>query len=403
MRIFVCCFVMCSYAIAAPPVDLVAPQVAEQYRQAFPAVDDAAVANLLLADDLIFYTENEIPKAYQHANSFHNPMYNIAAQPDPFGNGNREFPWADPGGITGTTNVDVFRFVRFPKRADGTYWPVVYWNQPLPDYGRDGNGSSSWRWRYPNGTVFGELLGMRRPNKFTYAFELRLRTREGDQWAVDVFRPFPTAKDMASRIKELRPNWKEDAKLVTLMQHLEGNFNFQEVTVRDNSGVGFNRTVKVHPLPPIDDDQLVAELLVTTRWKSALGEAWKQDATAGVVNAPTVVQNASMHIVPTNYGAHAFGADREECMNCHKHTNAAVAAFSPNREWYGRIRGSDGIFSFHPWSRSSISPNGTYRPVRLNPLLYNAGLVERYNQGQHPASVYPNLDATIYAEGHNGR
>lgn len=383
---------------AQPPVRLVPASAEQQYRQAFPAVDDEDIAELLASDDLVFYTEREIPKAYQNDNTFHSPYYNISGEPDPFGNGNREFPWNEAGGAHNVRNLEVFRFIKFPKKKDGSYWPVVYWNERLPVTFRDGNGST-WRWRYPNGTVIGELMGIKHKNGYTYPFELRLRMREGSEWGVDVFRPFPTADDLAKRVKELRPEWQRDPELSRLMSHLTQDWKFPTVTMRDNSGRGFSTTAKVHPLPAINDDDLVARLLVETRWYSALGEDWKSDAEKGAVTAPTVNPGTGFHIVPERYAAHGFGVDRYECIQCHQHTNKAVAAFTPNRGWYGRIRGSDGIFSFHPIARSSISGNGSRIQVRMNPALVSAGLVERYNPSRHPKEMYTGLDSDFYKEG----
>jgi hypothetical protein len=68
-----------------------------------------------------------------------------------------------------------------------------------------------------------------------------------------------------------------------------------------------------------------------------------------------------------------------------------VREFEPRRDWYGRIRGSDGIFSFHPFAPESISHNGSGLPVRLNPRLVEAGIVEPYDAGRHPASLYHEL------------
>lgn len=57
--------ILASPAFAQPPVRLVSPQQEAQYRQAFPAVYDEDIAKLLASDDLVFYTEKEIPKAYR--------------------------------------------------------------------------------------------------------------------------------------------------------------------------------------------------------------------------------------------------------------------------------------------------------------------------------------------------
>lgn len=390
--------VTAAFVDAQPPARLVSPQQEQQFRAALPAVYDDEVQEILASDDLVFYTEREMPKAYQHDNGFHSPYYNISGEPDPFGNGNREFPWNEAGGAHNVRNLEVFRFIKFPKRKSGGYYPLIYWNERLPATFRDGNGST-WRWMYPNGTVIGELMGIKHSNGYTYPFELRLRYREADEWGVDVFRPFPTAKDLAKEIEKLKPAWNRDPELSRLMSALNNDWKFPTVTMRDNSGKAFNHTVKVHPLPAINDDDLVAKLLIETRWSSALGEEWKSDAEKGAVTAPTVNPGTGFHIVPERYAAHGFGVDRYECIQCHKHTNRAVSTFTANRGWYGRVRGSDGIFSFHPIDRRSIAGNGSQLQVRMNPTLVSAGLVERYNPERHDRTHYRLLDKDFYHEG----
>lgn len=68
--------------------------------------------------------------------------------------------------------------------------------------------------------------------------------------------------------------------------------------------------------------------------------------------------------------------------------NQAARSFSPNVEWYGNTRGSDGIFSFHPFASESISHNGTQLPVSFRPSLIKAGLLEKFHSERHPADLY---------------
>ena len=264
---------------------------------------------------------------------------------------------------------------------------------------RDSNTGSTWRWMYPIGTTFGELLGTYEPNGYIYPFELRFRFRDRDQWDVDVFRPFPEAADLAKRIQVVSPQWQSNPQLAQLMTSLVTPAPRQVVRLRDLSGKGFNREVRVHPLPPIGNDDLAAKLLIETPWRSAMGYTWKEDpATGESITAPTATGDG-LHIVPRNYSAHGFGVDQAECMLCHKHTNRAVSTFENNRGWYGRIRGSDGIFSFHPIAKESVSYNGFRLPVRMRPELTNAGLVARFDPTIHPAEFYSRQDVNIYTEG----
>ncbi len=166
----------------------------------------------------------------------------------------------------------------------------------------------------------------------------------------------------------------------------------------DRGGKAFDRRRLAHTLPPIGNDDLAAQLLSYTTWKSALGAVWA-DTPQGRVSAPTVEDSRWLHIVPPRYTAFAFDVDRRDCMECHKHTNKAVNFFDTSRDWYGRIRGSDGIFSFYPWDPKVVSHNGFTIPLRERPQFRRAGMVAPYDPGRHPASVYPGLDPEFYREG----
>ena len=67
---------------------------------------------------------------------------------------------------------------------------------------------------------------------------------------------------------------------------------------------------------------------------------------------------------------HAVPQDRE---------SAGQQVREAGRDWYGRIRGSDGIFSFHPFDPNSISGNGYPAPVRMRDELVSSGVIERYD------------------------
>jgi hypothetical protein len=142
----------------------------------------------------------------------------------------------------------------------------------------------------------------------------------------------------------------------------------------------------------LGDDRLVAELLTTQPFRNVHGVPWRWSGKA-VAHAPAT--NAAWHIVPRNYDACFVEVSAKSCARCHETTLEAATTFHRTgtgggmRDWYGRVRGSDQIFSFHPFHPGSISPNGQSRTVAMNPRL--AGIVERYDPRRHPASVYSRL------------
>jgi len=93
-------------------------------------------------------------------------------------------------------------------------------------------------------------------------------------------------------------------------------------------------------------------------------------------------------VVPPNYDAAFIAVDSVSCLRCHETVNHSVNEFNAGRDWYGRIRGSDGIFSFHPFALESISANGFGSSVRMRGELEAAGVIARYDRDRHPRAIY---------------
>jgi hypothetical protein len=113
---------------------------------------------------------------------------------------------------------------------------------------------------------------------------------------------------------------------------------------------------------------------------------WRRGANGAATHAPTT--SASFHIVPANYDAGFIEVERASCARCHSTVGMHVRNFDYSRDWYGRIRGSDGIFSFHPFSPGSISGNGFGAGVSLRSELIGAGILAHYDSRLHPRSLY---------------
>lgn len=62
--------------------------------------------------------------------------------------------------------------------------------------------------------------------------------------------------------------------------------------------------------------------------------------------------------------------------------------FSSGRQWYGRVRGADQIFSFHPFALESIADNGASLPVRMRRELTDAGIIAPFDGRVHTAARY---------------
>jgi hypothetical protein len=377
------------------PVRLMSPQKEAKLRAHLPEVNDPQIQAILDDTDLILYTEEEIPTAYQDWSSglpgIHSPDYNVSANgSEPFGNGNVEFPWGSPGGAHRSHDVQTFRFLWLPRDERGQRRPIAWYRKHLR-----GSTHRGYAWTFPVGAVVGEVLQIRSPSGSLHTFELRVRIREMSEWAVDVFRPFPTNEELAEAIRERRPDWQQNSQLTTLVTHLEQPKALSRGTLSDvgHSRRTFHQTMGIDTLPPVGDDALIVDLLGSTVFASVLGATWRKGTNNTHTVAPTT--SARFHIIPAKYDAGFIEVDRASCMRCHETVNRHVNDFQFGRDWYGRVRGSDGIFSIHPFDPSCISHNGTSQPARISHRLTSSGIFAPYNPAVHTRSHYRQIRTLV--------
>jgi hypothetical protein len=324
---------------------------------------------------IVFYTEREMPPAYQiwdgMASGVHSPHYNISADKprEQFGNPNLEFPWGATAGLENSDNGGSIKFLVFPDNGK----PILWWRERLP---HDTDPRGTFRWLYPDGTTFGEILTVRSPSGYDYTFELRTRTKQDGRWTIDVFRPFAKPQELEARVKELRPDWRDHEETATFVRSLRRP-RLQRVRIRDRhpQRIVIERTAVEHELPPLPE-KLVARLLTETPFKSVLGQEWISDGEEEG-HAPTT--QADFHIVPRDYGAAALAVSSKKCMTCHETTAMHADDFQFARDWYGRVRGDDHIFSFHIFEPRCISGNGIGVQPELRQALIQAGKLKQYD------------------------
>ena len=359
------------------------------FRALVPKFEDEQMTKLLKDPNTLFYTEREIPKAYQQWDGalpgVHSAHYNISADNnEPYGNGNLEFPWGTTAGTHLARNVESVKFLSLPRDENGQPYPVVWWSHHYA--GDDRNG---YAWVFPMETVVGEILMMKSPQGERIPFEVRIRKRTRYDWEVDVFRPFPTDQDLVSAIQSKRSDWDQDVSLKKLVQHLQAPNRLEKERLSDgHPRLTFNQAMGVDQLPAIQDDALVTALLRETPFKSAHGVHWAESGERYAV-APTT--RDSYHIVPARYTGGFIDVDETSCLRCHDTVGKHVRNFDYTRDWYGRIRGSDGIFSFHPFSPGSVSHNGQGVPVSMRGELVKAGIVAKFEPKKHPQTRYRRL------------
>lgn len=316
-------------------------------------------------DERVFYfTDRDMPRAYQFSGGFHSPYYNIAANPDPFGNANREYPWDKAGGMHNVPESLAYgvKFLRLPLDASGNPMPIVWWFDPS---------MGIYRWRFPRGSEVGEMLVMKCPDGRDRTFEVRVRNRDERSWQPQVYRPAMSPQQLANAIKRLRPNWQnglaaavaelESPPVAQLMKFADTNHDRPAVTLT------FKRAI-----PPELPADLAGEILDRTRFRDVSG-----------------VTEDTRSPAPHGYAGYTIGTEAADCRKCHETVGMLADYFDADREWYGRVRGSDGIFSFHGVRRQSISGNGASFAPAMHAI---AGVYERRDDSRHDPADYQQLE-----------
>lgn len=295
---------------------------------------------------LLIYTEKEIPQAYQDFAGaligIHAPSYNIsAAKPqEKFGNPNVEFPWGKPAGAENVSenNFSSFKFLLLPENQS-----IIITRKYL-----NGDRRPSYVWTFPKGTTVGEVLQLYYKEKY-YTFEVRLRTKETENWKTTSYRPFVSLKDFANFCKSNGTQlYYHDQRIVQSHQIFQGD------------AIATN----LDSIP----ESLVKKALSQT-FENALGQEWHEESHAATTDS-------DFHIVPKNYRAATIAINSKSCTRCHESVLKHASDFDNNRDWYGRVRGSDGIFSFHPFDPSVISYGGIYQGERIRNEFISNGIVK---------------------------
>lgn len=369
---------------------MTAEQVAA-IRSRLPAIEAREWHDDLHSPEVVWYTEREMPRAYQHAGGFHSPSYNISADPSDSpirhgegGNANVQFPWVKAGGLDRSPDAVTATGLLLPARENGSRWPVVVWNGALP--GHPGMGrESALRWMFPAGTVLFEVVAHPIAGELVTC-EVRARLREIDSWGVGLFRPFPSAKDLRKALEERSD---ADQYRPAIAQLLSPKVQVIEVSDRANrSRPAFVGHAGASFLPELPAS--VTRELMRRPFRDALGAEWATSSTGEICYAPTT--SAHGQIVPRYWMASLVGTDTDSCQKCHHTVAQHARTFDRHRGWYGHVRGDDDVFTFHPVEPSSIAYNGATVPARLRQSLVRASVVEAYDPKKHPPHVYRQIN-----------
>jgi hypothetical protein len=267
---------------------------------------------------------------YQFQGGVHDRRYNIsAAKPsERFGNANLEFPWRT-GGIDESQNVASYKFYRLPPdrailaRLQGDHY----------------------RWEYPDGTLFGELLQVD-----GRTFEVRTMRKAEGEWDFRIYRPFARRREVEPFI--LKEEWWRQ----TLA-------NAHSVSIINESAL----------VNAIELSEKGVNEVLSRPFRDVTDLVWFESDEGEKCYAPSALKLGG--IVPVDYqGGFLHG---QTCAKCHNTVGMDASQLQPGRDWYGKVRGSDSVFSFSIFEPGSASGNGYNRPVVLDRQMLEAGLLKR--------------------------
>jgi hypothetical protein len=239
-------------------------------------------------------------------------------------NANLDFPWDGTVGLN--TKVDrktsVINFLILPKE-DGITVPVLLiYKKPIT-------------WIFPVKTIIGEMIVTEYEGK-NWVQEIRCREKQDGAfyWTPMVFRPVASKDELVKRIKR---DYLSSSKYMFFR-------NPEEDEVFRLEGL-------VEKLPDLKPE--VVKQLLSLPFKDVTEEVWSEKSIA-----PTSDQD--FNLVPKDYNFGLIQPDQDNCLNCHRQTQISVSNLIPNEpiirnnpDKVGSIRGSDSVFSWHPFGPTS--------------------------------------------------
>lgn len=314
-----------------------------------PPIGDARLNQLLYSRDTVYY---KLPRVHQQ----YNPPSQIEHRHtetgrvtytttegnwgihystfEPDFNGNFAFPWEGTFGLNHAVKDDLLEkkygsvnFLSLPKR-DGKIVPIALLvEKPV-------------KWIFPVGTILGEILWVKDETGKKWVFEIRCREKKVGSfgWEPIILRPVRNRTELLLTIGYPR-DWKPTSTYLFLR-------NTHEDEVAKFQGL-------VERLPKLAAGTVRS--LLSRPFVDVTYEAWSEQN-----YTPTSEQDFSL--VPKDYSLGLITADEVSCATCHRQTQTSLWNLIPrepliydNPEKVSNIRGSDGIFSWHPFSEQSIS------------------------------------------------
>lgn len=386
-----------SVTLAADPLKMLPAAKEAEYRNHLPTVSDPEINWLLKDPRTVLYDADAIVPGYQDSMGYPkgfrpNTLQQIlidGAVPGGWAKlfetrGRFHFPFGT-GGADLCDNMKKFNFWA-PPLEGGHEIPVAYWK-------------TSWsrvHWVFPVGTRIGEVLLVNFPDSDSLVFEVRVRTRLIDGWDNQVYRPFPTATDLAERIKKDNIQWELNPNLSQIVKHLENNQTLVARTLEAPFFPGTFETSKGHLdiLPAFEDMAFVKRLLKESVFQNVAGKVWKKNGEQETYAAST---EAAFSIVPRRYDGGMLKVDNTSCKRCHDQGGRQIENFYHVMQAYGELWGEDQIFSWHPFeNKQFVLPNGDVTNFnndnrRIRKDLLESGLVKQISPSQFSTDKYQAL------------
>lgn len=369
-------------------VDIMDPAKVQTLKALLPRVQDAELTAIFSNANTMWYDKDSLKHVYQdsvtpilgvRANSIGRQLA-VDGQLVFNTSQSFHFPFNITAGMQHSPETYNLNFWSLPERS-GQLLPVAWYQDD----------TTRWRWIFPVGTTFGEVLFLKDPQGGLNVYEIRTRKRYADGWEVNAYRPFLTAAELADSVVQKRPNWQAVPALKTAVDALRRPDTLVAKRLTSQYyGPTFDAVEgALDVVPDLGDVALVKDLLRTATFRSAEGRIWKQSGGKETYAAST---SASFSIVPKDYEAGLYPVNEVSCNRCHQDTGRQIGEFSFNSLLYGEIWGEDRIFTWHLFDESG-NFFGAYQNNRvMNRKFEQAGLVVRYQGGtDQPATVYKEL------------
>ena len=299
-----------------------------------PKTSDKRLAKILTSPATTYY---KLPKLYQFKSSRYPGVFEAHFHRDH--NANLDFPWDNTFGVNGFEQT--YTSVNFIYLRDQ---PGVVLAKTHPIHSI-----------FPEKAVIGEILLVKKPNSDNrVVYEIRTREKTKTSYVINVYRPVS--------------NRKEFMELMGVEYTPKTKFFRVENPEKDKV---FVASGNVEVLPKLNEIQV--DFLLSLPFKDVTEDQW------------TPTSNDFYSIFPKDYKLGLIDMDDSRCQSCHAQTQVSVDRLIPgekiiyeNPELTGRIRGSDGIFSWNPYG--VVNKNGTYT-FRKSDI--NEGRIAFFNPEQH--------------------